>query len=135
MSTSARHAPKPSPKSSDSAPSIQAHQSDSSHQSDESDESDEARQIFEARQVAIKKVAARARGICENTLIDSGPVPSPCVSLCRVDSHTRWCDGCFRTVAEISKWSRLDEAGKRRVWQAIGDRAERVAAASAAKPL
>ena len=132
MSTSARHAPKPLPESSDAAPAIQAHQSDSPHQSDESDE---ARQIFEARQVAIKKVAARARGICSNTIIDSGPVPSPCVSLCRVDSYTRWCDGCFRTVAEISKWSRLDEAGKRRVWQAIGERAERVAAASAAKPL
>ncbi|MCY7370783.1 MAG: DUF1289 domain-containing protein [Polaromonas sp.] len=69
--------------------------------------------------------------VCSKGQFDSEAVPSPCISLCRVDPHTGWCDGCLRTLDEISEWSRLDEAGKRRVWQAIGRRAEGPAAESA----
>lgn len=95
----------------------------------------EASQVREAHAVAIKKVAARARVVCSNGTNDADSVPSPCMSLCRVDARTRWCDGCFRTLDEISKWSRLDAPGKRRVWQAIGERAGQVGAALAAEPL
>ena len=95
----------------------------------------EARQARETHAVAIKNIAARARSVCASSTNDADLVPSPCISLCRVDALTHWCDGCFRTLDEISKWSRLDATGKRRVWQAIGQRAGQVGAALAAEPL
>jgi predicted Fe-S protein YdhL (DUF1289 family) len=32
-------------------------------------------------------------------------VPSPCVSVCRMNEATRLCAGCFRTLDEIACWS------------------------------
>jgi uncharacterized protein len=46
----------------------------------------------------------------------NGPVPSPCVSVCRMDAPTGWCSGCLRTLEEIAGWSRLDDAEKKAVW-------------------
>jgi predicted Fe-S protein YdhL (DUF1289 family) len=42
-------------------------------------------------------------------------VPSPCISVCRMDPRTGWCEGCSRTIDEIAAWSRLDDAGKRAI--------------------
>lgn len=39
-----------------------------------------------------------------------GAVPSPCVSLCTLDSGKERCRGCGRTVAEISGWSAMTTA-------------------------
>jgi len=50
------------------------------------------------------------------------PVPSPCVSVCRMDASERYCIGCLRTLDEIAAWSRLDDADRRLVWQAIAQR-------------
>ena len=52
-----------------------------------------------------------------------GDVPSPCLSICRMDAATGWCEGCFRTLDEIAAWSRLDDSAKRAVWQEIEQRA------------
>lgn len=49
-------------------------------------------------------------------------VPSPCVGVCRMDESTGLCAGCARTLDEIAGWSRLDDDGKLRVWQAIQTR-------------
>ena len=95
----------------------------------------EASQARKAHAVAIKNLATRARAVCSDGTNDADSVPSPCVSLCRVDAHSHWCEGCFRTLDEISKWSRLNAPGKRRVWQAIGQRAGQVGAALASEPL
>lgn len=46
-------------------------------------------------------------------------VPSPCVSVCRMDAASGLCTGCLRTLDEIAGWSRLEDACKRRVWRAI----------------
>lgn len=46
-------------------------------------------------------------------------VPSPCISVCEMDEATLSCKGCFRTLAEISQWSRLLDADKLAVWQLI----------------
>lgn len=46
-------------------------------------------------------------------------VPSPCISVCRMDAATGWCEGCFRTIDEIREWSRSGDAAKLLVWQAI----------------
>jgi uncharacterized protein len=49
-------------------------------------------------------------------------VPSPCVSICRMDAATGLCSGCLRTIDEISGWSRYSDAEKRAIWQLIAAR-------------
>jgi predicted Fe-S protein YdhL (DUF1289 family) len=44
------------------------------------------------------------------------PVPSPCVSLCKMDADRRYCMGCMRTIPEIIAWSKADDDYKRAVW-------------------
>ncbi len=50
------------------------------------------------------------------------PVPSPCISVCRMDAHTGWCEGCLRTLDEIAAWSQLDDEARREVWVDLGRR-------------
>jgi predicted Fe-S protein YdhL (DUF1289 family) len=46
-------------------------------------------------------------------------VPSPCISICRMNATTGWCEGCFRTLDEIVAWGRASDADKLRIWQHI----------------
>ncbi|MES2258828.1 MAG: DUF1289 domain-containing protein [Pseudomonadota bacterium] len=46
-------------------------------------------------------------------------VPSPCVSLCKMNRETGLCEGCMRTIDEIVQWSRADNDFKRAVWEEI----------------
>jgi predicted Fe-S protein YdhL (DUF1289 family) len=48
-----------------------------------------------------------------------GPVPSPCVSVCRINAHSGLCDGCWRTIDEIAHWSTLDDECKRAIWRQL----------------
>ncbi|MCC8401834.1 DUF1289 domain-containing protein [Paraburkholderia sp. MMS20-SJTN17] len=65
---------------------------------------------------------------------DDGCVPSPCISVCRMDATTGWCEGCLRTIDEIAGWSTFDDAAKRTVWDAIEARhAESMATHPASK--
>ena len=48
-----------------------------------------------------------------------GVVPSPCISVCRMDDATGLCAGCFRTLDEIAVWALLDDDARRDVWDAI----------------
>ena len=68
------------------------------------------------RQILLEKAAGIA-------LADF--VPSPCVSVCRMDPVSELCEGCFRSLDEIALWGRMDERGKREVWQQIGQRMAR----------
>jgi uncharacterized protein len=52
-------------------------------------------------------------------------VPSPCVSICRMNMDTQLCEGCLRTLDEIAAWGRMDDATKREVWQLIAQRLSR----------
>jgi len=54
--------------------------------------------------------------------IGNGPVPSPCVNICKIDPYTGMCHGCRRTLDEIAAWSALPEADKRWVWQQLPGR-------------
>jgi predicted Fe-S protein YdhL (DUF1289 family) len=38
-------------------------------------------------------------------VVPGNDVPSPCVSVCRMNEATRLCEGCFRTLDEIACWS------------------------------
>ena len=51
-----------------------------------------------------------------------GPVPSPCISICRMDPRTDRCEGCRRTLDEIAGWSSMDDDGKRQVWRRVEQR-------------
>lgn len=43
-------------------------------------------------------------------------VPSPCVSLCKMDMERQYCMGCLRTIEEIIAWGKADDDYKRAVW-------------------
>ena len=50
-------------------------------------------------------------------------VPSPCISVCRMDADTGLCQGCFRSIDEIIVWGRQTDHERRHVWQRIVQRA------------
>lgn len=64
-------------------------------------------------------LAERSRDVAAGRCAE---VPSPCISVCRMDPSTELCEGCWRTLDEIASWSALPEAGRREVWKAIGRR-------------
>lgn len=59
-------------------------------------------------------------------------VPSPCISVCRMDAATGWCEGCLRTIDEIAAWSLLDDVEKLAVWDELDARREALARRQAA---
>jgi len=46
----------------------------------------------------------------------------PCTNVCRIDPVTRLCEGCKRTLDEITAWSSLAPEAKRRVLAALKSR-------------
>lgn len=58
------------------------------------------------------------------------PVPSPCVSVCRMNDALGLCEGCLRTLDEIGAWSVLDDDSKRAIWIRLGERRAALAAPS-----
>lgn len=48
-----------------------------------------------------------------------GPLPSPCINVCKMDEASGLCQGCRRTIAEIIAWSKASEADKRALWREI----------------
>jgi len=54
--------------------------------------------------------------------VHSGPLPSPCISICQMEETTGLCTGCQRTIEEIIDWSVAPEAKKRQIWLAINER-------------
>lgn len=59
--------------------------------------------------------ARMARGITEN-------VPSPCISVCRMNQTSWLCEGCYRTLDEIRQWSGASDVHKREMWDRIEQR-------------
>jgi len=57
-----------------------------------------------------------------------GPVPSPCISICRMSSDTGWCEGCARNIDEIAAWSQLSDHEKRAIWHQLELRRAAIAA-------
>jgi len=51
------------------------------------------------------------------------PVASPCVSICSLDDDDV-CTGCQRTVAEITRWSRMNNDERRNVLALCHERAK-----------
>ena len=55
--------------------------------------------------------------------LDAGPVPSPCISVCRMSADTGLCEGCFRSLEEIAAWGMQGDDERRAVWQLLVQRA------------
>jgi predicted Fe-S protein YdhL (DUF1289 family) len=54
--------------------------------------------------------------------INSEFIPSPCNSVCVMDPVDGLCQGCRRTLDEISNWSLMSAVDKRAVWERIEKR-------------
>lgn len=63
----------------------------------------------------ILERAAAARLVTDN-------VPSPCISVCRMNQETWLCEGCYRSIEEICQWSAASDAGKKQMWELIEQR-------------
>lgn len=48
---------------------------------------------------------------------------SPCIKLCSIHPETRICVGCYRTIDEISAWSRLSVEARRDLLASLPERA------------
>ena len=52
-------------------------------------------------------------------------VRSPCVSICRIDPQTGYCEGCLRTIDEIAAWGTMSSAERQAVWRELPARQSR----------
>lgn len=50
--------------------------------------------------------------------------PSPCISVCRIDPATGWCEGCARTLQEIADWPMLSVLEKDRLLLRLAERSK-----------
>jgi predicted Fe-S protein YdhL (DUF1289 family) len=49
-------------------------------------------------------------------------VPSPCISVCKMDAGSGLCEGCLRSIDEIARWSQMSDDEKRAVWSQLTER-------------
>lgn len=54
-------------------------------------------------------------------------VDSPCQKLCSIHPTERICVGCYRTIEEISAWSRMEPALRQAIMAELPGRAPRLA--------
>ena len=46
------------------------------------------------------------------TVAQVSAVKSPCTNVCKMHLPTGWCEGCARTIPEITAWSKADDASR-----------------------
>jgi predicted Fe-S protein YdhL (DUF1289 family) len=63
---------------------------------------------------AVRNGTAPAQGLQK--------VPTPCRSVCTMNRRSGWCEGCYRTLQEITDWTTLGDDQKRQVWRLIAQR-------------
>lgn len=56
------------------------------------------------------------------------PIYSPCIRICSVNPQTKHCDGCYRTLPEIAKWTRLTHEERDVILADLPVREERILA-------
>jgi len=57
-------------------------------------------------------------------------IPSPCTNVCRMSPDTGWCEGCQRTIDEITRWSRTTDNDRQTILAAVAERREWLGAVS-----
>ncbi|MBL8459982.1 MAG: DUF1289 domain-containing protein [Zoogloea sp.] len=58
-------------------------------------------------------------------------IPSPCINVCHMNQASGYCEGCYRSIPEITEWSRASDARKQAI---LGEVAARRAAADLVEP-
>ena len=53
-------------------------------------------------------------------------IESPCVQICVVHPETRICTGCYRTIDEITDWSRMTPEVRRNIMDDLPARADQL---------
>ncbi|SEO30536.1 hypothetical protein SAMN04490248_103253 [Salinihabitans flavidus] len=53
-------------------------------------------------------------------------VESPCVQICVIHPEERICTGCYRSIEEIARWSKMDPDERRKIMAELPDRAPRL---------
>ena len=53
-------------------------------------------------------------------------IESPCVQICVVHPETRICTGCYRTIDEITDWSRMTPEARRNIMNDLPARADQL---------
>ena len=53
-------------------------------------------------------------------------IESPCVQICIVHPETRICTGCYRTIDEITDWSRMTPEARRNIMDDLPARADQL---------
>lgn len=64
------------------------------------------------------------RGAIDSDPSPSMSIPSPCINVCRMSAVTGLCEGCQRTLDEISRWSRSADTERAAVLAVIERRRE-----------
>ena len=49
-------------------------------------------------------------------------LPSPCISICKLNKSTGFCDGCFRTINEISQWPSMTDVDRMSLLETLRQR-------------
>ncbi|MEZ7847644.1 MAG: YbaK/EbsC family protein [Polaromonas sp.] len=70
---------------------------------------------------SLSKIGQRALAVSQSQA--GGSIPSPCISVCQINTGTGMCTGCYRSLPEIADWSHANDDEKRRVWGLIAARA------------
>ncbi|WP_407063034.1 DUF1289 domain-containing protein [Cognatishimia sp. 1_MG-2023] len=53
-------------------------------------------------------------------------IESPCINICVVHPKERICTGCFRTIEEISRWSKMPNEERAEIMTDLPTRASRL---------
>ncbi len=53
-------------------------------------------------------------------------VESPCIQICVVHPTERICTGCYRTIDEISRWSKMNSSERAEIMQDLPERKPRL---------
>lgn len=56
------------------------------------------------------------------SIAEQSDIVSPCVKLCKIDKQTSLCQGCLRTIDEITVWSKASRELKLDIWEKIEER-------------
>ncbi|AHD09237.1 DUF1289 domain-containing protein [Phaeobacter gallaeciensis] len=51
-------------------------------------------------------------------------VQSPCIQICVVHPEARICTGCYRSIDEITRWSKMSNAERAELLETLPDRAK-----------
>lgn len=76
--------------------------------------------------IGVDGLKAGSMSTCKPAALAGPPVPSadppsPCTGVCRLNAN-RLCEGCYRTPAEIGRWSVATPAEKAAIWQRLATR-------------